>query len=564
MAEEDQGVSARGAGDAAALGVAMNADPSAVEDARAYLREQTRLARLQSENLVEQNAFELSHLRWRRVTDRIRGAGYAILTLAGFALVAVVCAAMWSAAHDNGLVVESFSVPGDLAARGQSGAVVAQHVLDRIAALQADTISLRAAHTYTNNWGDDLRVQIPDTGVSLGEAYRYLTHWLGHQTHISGEIVHSGNGLALTARAGAAPGRTFAGIDLDALVDRTAESIFAQTQPYRYGIYLFSHGRNPEARTVLLALAQSGAPASERAWAYAGLIYGSAGDPSSERYGRAAIALNPDLMLAHNNLAAVASRLGHSELAWREASIAARLAESGAGGEIDPRAAGIQKRTMAEEADANLGDYQSAINEMRAELATDWSTFRGRSQAFLVRDLAATHDTAAARALLSSIPPVPGANASAVRGQILVRGEALAQIDMAASDWASAKTDLEAGIRALHDANLSLPLKAYLPLMQAKTGDIAGARWQGATLPPTAMPVSNPALVSKPKRTTGRVPKCCTRKRCVRRRRFLSPMRIGARCCLQRATTTRRSGSLRWRTRKDRTSLTRWRCGAKR
>jgi tetratricopeptide (TPR) repeat protein len=498
MAEESEkrGADAASTGaDSAAAAIALSHPGLLDPRTAAYLEEQTRLSKhqsklleLQSQNLVEQNAFELSHLKWRRFTDRARGIGYAIVMLACAMLVAIVCAAVWAAAHDNALVVESFSVPTDFAERGQSGAVVAQHVLDRIAAFQLDTVSVRAASSYSNNWGDDLKVQIPDTGVSFGEAYRYLVHWLGHQTRISGEIVRTEKGFAVTARAGTERGRTFAGGDLDTLLDKAAEGIFADTQPYLYGVYLTSHGRNAESRVVLSALARSDASPSERAWAYSGLLYGDENDLSAERWGRAAVALDPNLMLAHNNLSAVAFRLGHSELGYREALAAMRLAENGADRALETHAAGVQKRIITEEGDVAVGDYRGGIDESRADLAVDWTSFRGRSIGFLVRDLAAAHDLRAAKALLPSIPPLSAADSSAARRQILTVYLARAQIDAEAQDWPGANRDIDAGMKALDKSRTSLVLLAQLPLAQAKSGDIAGARSLAATLPSDCYP----------------------------------------------------------------------------
>ena len=87
MAEEDGVVSSSATGDAAAAGLAMNAAP-ATDEARAYLREQTELAKLQKENLLEQNAFELSHLKWRRFNDQMKGALQIMLVAVG--LLAVI------------------------------------------------------------------------------------------------------------------------------------------------------------------------------------------------------------------------------------------------------------------------------------------------------------------------------------------------------------------------------------------------------------------------------------------------------------------------------------------
>src|SRR5580698_5026775 len=110
MAEEASG--GRSGAEAIALGEKGALDPRAAS----YLEKQGKLADLQAQNLIEQNAFELSHLRWRRFSDQMSGALQ--MMLAGVALLIVIglIAAIWDAANDYGLVVESFSVPPDMAA----------------------------------------------------------------------------------------------------------------------------------------------------------------------------------------------------------------------------------------------------------------------------------------------------------------------------------------------------------------------------------------------------------------------------------------------------------------
>ena len=103
MAEEDDAVSPSKPGDAAAVGLAMNGVPA--EDARAYLREQTELAKLQKQNLIEQNAFELSHLRWRRLNDQLSGAFRIILVVLALAVLAGLAAVLWNASEADGLIV---------------------------------------------------------------------------------------------------------------------------------------------------------------------------------------------------------------------------------------------------------------------------------------------------------------------------------------------------------------------------------------------------------------------------------------------------------------------------
>jgi len=210
MAEEDKLTSAQISTGGIVVG------PGALDPrTAAYLDEQTRLAKLQSDNLIEQNAFELSHLRWRRFSDQMSGAFQTMLALIALVILIGLGTAIWYAANDRGLVVEAFSVPPDLAAKGLTGEVIASKVLDRLAAFQAQTVTARASESYANNWGNDIKVQIPNTGVSIGEFNRALHQWLGHETHISGEVYRTPTGLALSARVGGESTPAFAGNEAD-------------------------------------------------------------------------------------------------------------------------------------------------------------------------------------------------------------------------------------------------------------------------------------------------------------------------------------------------------------
>jgi hypothetical protein len=135
-------------------------------------------------------------------------------------------------------VIEPFAVPQDLAQRGLTGQVMAAQLLDKLTVMTASESS-RATQSYANNWGDNIKVEIPETGISVQELYSFLRQWLGHDINISGEVYHTESGIAVTARAGD-KGATFTGAqtDLDGLVQKAAEHVFETTQPYRYGNYL--------------------------------------------------------------------------------------------------------------------------------------------------------------------------------------------------------------------------------------------------------------------------------------------------------------------------------------
>jgi tetratricopeptide (TPR) repeat protein len=338
MAEEDDVAPAASSNDTFAAQMAMNAPHGAASEA--YLHKHGDLLDLQIENLKKLDEYETSHLRWRRFNDQMRGVLQMMAAAVAALVMFAIAAAMWSAYEANGVVIEAFSVPPDLAAKGLTGQVIATRLQDRLAALQAATYSFRAPSSYANNWGDDIKVQIPDTGVSIGELNRYLRNWLGHETHISGEVWHTPDGIAVTARAGSEASPVIAGreAEFDKLIQSAAEAVYRRTQPYRYGIYLVDNGRLAEARPVLAALARSGSR-GERAWAHLGLasIVDASGDMRAElaEY-RNASAEVPDFPIAWGNAANIEGNIGHDEAALADIRKALTLGAGGSGAVINP------------------------------------------------------------------------------------------------------------------------------------------------------------------------------------------------------------------------------------
>ncbi len=256
---------------ALALGRTKKGDKALDTEATAFLRKQSRLIDLQTEHLHEQRELQTSLLRLSRWKGRVTLGLQAMTGLVGLALAGAVAAMAWQAHNDHGLTIAAFSVPPDLAQKGLTGQVVAARVLDRLSELQTETLSARPASTYAENWGDDIKVEIPETGVSLGELNRWLRQWLGEETHVSGEVVRTVGGLSVTGRAGAEPGKSVQGAesDIDALISQSAETLYATTQRYRYAVYLANHGKPEEALATYIRLARSGST-EDRRWAYTG------------------------------------------------------------------------------------------------------------------------------------------------------------------------------------------------------------------------------------------------------------------------------------------------------
>ena len=380
------------------------------ETAENYVKEQTRLARLQADDIVREDKIRHWLLRFTHVSTIMKLAFELSLALIFLVVAGIVIGALWSAASDRGLVVESFSVPPDLAARGLTGEVVATKLLDRLSALQAQTVSLRASSSYANNWGSDIKVQIPDTGVSIGEFNRFLHGWLGHQTRISGDIYRTPVGIAVTARAGSDISPTFTGpdTDLDRLMQKAAESVYRATQPYRYAVYLTNTGRAKEAEAVYGGLIANGSP-EDRSWAVIGLgnLYENRGDMERAlAMFRRSLALRPDFLMAYNNILAIELLYQHDEAALATYRKLAQLSEGPNDHDMSELAWSFGPVLSRAGLAAALGDLGAEL-KANAQIET-FPELNGLVEDARLSDLtadAALHDRAATRAAYANLPP---------------------------------------------------------------------------------------------------------------------------------------------------------------
>src|ERR1700735_223707 len=153
---------------AAALAAeAAKGNPELADKASAYFVKQTRLVEIQTEHLHEQRAISLQLLKLKRFDERLRVALRLFVILAATVVGIGALIMIRDAIVDHGLVVEAFSVPPDMVRDGLTGEVVATRFLDKLQAMQAATASERPADSYQYNWGSDIKVEIPETGLSL-------------------------------------------------------------------------------------------------------------------------------------------------------------------------------------------------------------------------------------------------------------------------------------------------------------------------------------------------------------------------------------------------------------
>jgi tetratricopeptide (TPR) repeat protein len=440
MAEESENERSRQSAPQAADDVAWTLLGAASrEKADAFLDEQVAVLRLQKERLESEDEIiaaqvllELSHLRFRRFSDYARS----LLEISvGIVAVLVVCglaALIWNAANDHDLIVDAFSVPPDVAQSGMTGAVLASRVLDKFGAMQSGHMSTtQDVGSYRGSDTSEVRVEIPDTGISIGDLYLALRSWLGHEIHVTGDLVRTAKGYALTVRVGAQPGATSQGADFDALAQQGAEHIFAVARPLRYAEYLAHSGRAAESEAIALPFAGSGNP-HDRALAYSALalaaeVKGDELDMLAKS--REAVRLDPDNPAAMGWLTSAESDFDHEENALNDAIAVIPLWHGSEAAGLDPETVAGGPFAFGAFRDEFKGDFQDAVAgfEQAPTVEPQYDTSDSRAE-----DSARDHDLTKARLVAETVPKESGGQPS--ERPLLVQ----LFIALAADDWSKA------------------------------------------------------------------------------------------------------------------------------
>ena len=169
-----------------------------------------------------------------------------LATAIGIGLVVMVRDAVTS----RSVVIESFDTPPALAASGVSGRVVAAGLLDVLTGIQAASRTGAERRSLSNAWTSEIAIEVPETGVSIGQIERMLKSRFGHDLHIDGDLVQTEKGgLALTVRGSGILPKTFTdeARNLDKLLTEAGEYVYGQSQPGLWAAYLSNNDRNDEA-----------------------------------------------------------------------------------------------------------------------------------------------------------------------------------------------------------------------------------------------------------------------------------------------------------------------------
>jgi tetratricopeptide (TPR) repeat protein len=483
---------------AAVAAIASRQDPQVARDTSAFLRDQSELLKIQKRHLEDEHALRLEHLRNQVREEGIRRVGMRLRV--GFQLFLVLVATVVGigalilirdAINDHGLVVEAFSVPPDLARNGLTGEVVATRFLDKLQAMQTATTSERPADSYQYNWGSDIKVEIPETGLSLREFSKLLRDRFGHADHITGEVVRTATGIALTARFGAAAPATVTGMesDFDGLATTAAEAVYRTSQPYRFAQFLFEHGRGAESLGVISDLASNG-PETERGWAYT-------------EWGVLEVNVSADLDSARKHCSKAVSYAGESTV---PAEICLVNAETWSGHDEKaleysvPLATHSQaklpgttqvffesNRLIAQAWLKSLGgDLQAAIKDwMLVESAPEFLGSSKLAPALAASEYALNHDPEAGRKMAATLDPNDDRSLLKLDANWAFNALPTYWVGAASGDWPAALADAKACDAWLdgHAPTYKLLgqlrtvwIQPLIALAMAKTGDVAGAQ----------------------------------------------------------------------------------------
>jgi tetratricopeptide (TPR) repeat protein len=313
-------------------------DPGVARKTEIFLDKQAQLLEIQAAHLKDEHALRLSHLRNQLREERIRRTGLRLrvafqlfVALVAAVLGAGVLVMLRDAFTSRSVVVEPFDAPPALAARGVTGKVVASGLLDELRRLQNATRADAAKRDLANAWTGEIKLAVPEAGISLGEISRMLKARFGHDLHIDGEVVQTEtDGFALTVRGDGVAPKTFTGSagDLAKLTVGAAEYVYAESEPVLWAYYLTNRGRNEEAvtfsRSTLAGAERADRPYLLNTWANALARIGQVRDALALY--RAALKLKPDYWVGHNNVMNSLWALGDEEGAWRAGEEMRRMA----------------------------------------------------------------------------------------------------------------------------------------------------------------------------------------------------------------------------------------------
>ncbi len=323
--EPEKAESTRLSGDLAAshaLDHAMH-DPEGRKAAAAFLTSHKHFIDLQIASFEEDQVATRQATRLKHLSDILRILAQAAFVVVGIALAAGVGTMWWRAALSRSVIVAPFDAPQSLSWDGLSGRVVAGKVLDVLLEMQSATRLAAARRQITDAWSENVEVEVPETGISIGQISDALHRMFGHDVHIDGALITTPSGaLVLSVRGDGIPPATFQGSEagIDDLVRKAAEYLFGRAEPDLYATYLLDSGREDDAlafiRDSFSALTDAERPALANLWGEA-LLSQNKMAAATDKF-LLALSIDPRYWRAWNNLIGVLPVTAGEEAAYRE------------------------------------------------------------------------------------------------------------------------------------------------------------------------------------------------------------------------------------------------------
>ena len=420
---------------------------------------------------------------WQIRNERMGFGLRALAGVAGLLAAAILGGMAWNASQADGLVVEAFSVPPDLAHQGMTGTAVAAAVLDQLARLNREA-NARQSLAISDGWSARSHVEIPSTGVSIDEIDQLLRRWLGHETHVTGEVSVTAAGMAIAARASGGSTVTAGGPagDLQALASGVAEQLLAQARPIEYANVLRNRQQVEAAISVYASVIATSESTLERADAHRNLgglylMQGRNAEAAAEE--REAIALGGQD--AHLVLTFAEHGLGHNQVAAEESALGVADAQRNRAGSAVRRAMGLANARMHRA--LLVGDYTTAEGLVAPDLVRKNNTPGGydiSSRQDHMDALIGLHRTGDAR---RELPLMLRASRTAERGESF-RTPLMVKAAAADQDWPGVLEVLATGSTNPTQALMDAPSgDAWRALALARLGRLPEAQALAATLP---------------------------------------------------------------------------------
>jgi tetratricopeptide (TPR) repeat protein len=481
--EEQRAASTPVGAEAFAAAVAANLSnhsPEVAAETVRFLRKQTELLEAQRKSVETEH--EYFEVEWgpRLLARRLRTGFQIFLVLFGTVIGVGLAIVIYSAVQSRSVVIEPFSAPPSLAADGLNGQVLAAGLLDVLTRIQAASRASIEHRNLSNAWTNEISIEVPETGISIGQLERTLKTRFGHDQHIEGDLVKTNaGGLALTVRGNGILPKTFTGEagTLDELVTQGGEYVFGQSQPGLWASYLTTNDRNDEAirfaQSAYNAVDSGEKPYLLNAWANAITAKGGEGAMRAALpLYREAVRLKPDYWVGYANIMGALATLGDEEGALRA-------------GEQMMKAAGGRPGRAPEVAYTSYDVTVSDLPAVRAEAITDMESHGGIGTGFgssateslgVAQVEVAMHDVEAATLRLKTTP-VDEKNILDVAGVANLRAqlaEEAGDLKAAAHEWdAFAAADADPTVSTVGGSNICFAAVTYQKTGQPEKADAA-------------------------------------------------------------------------------------------